>query len=174
MREKRKREIRAFWSKLPTYNQHYVFFFAQVRYQDIIDIDDVGDDLIEVPTVFVNFVDSEPPFSDRCRVVFQQDPCVSSEVQFPETGHVRLFPDQFRNIEWEREWFCKNEIVYETAHDISPAPRALRFALPNRRLMPSVTYLRQSLVRAASRIEWPITSAWWPLKRQAVSPHSRP
>jgi hypothetical protein len=173
IREKRKREIRAFWSKLPANSQHYVVFFAQVRYQDIIEIDDVGDDLIEAPTIFLNFVDSEPPFSDRCRVAFQQDTWVSSEVQFPETGHVRLFPDQFRNIDWERKWFCKNEIAYETDTDVFPAPGMLKFALSNRRLIPSVTYLRRFLVRAASQIGWPIAGAWWPLNRLAVTPRPR-
>ena len=173
IREERKRDIRAFWSKLPANSRHYVLFFAHIRYKDIIEVDDVGDDLVEVPTIFVNFVDSEPPLSDRCRVVFQQDPCLSSEVQFPQTGHARVFPDQFRNIEWEREWFRRNEILYETDPHVFPASRTFKLALPNRRSIPSVTDLQRSLVKAGSQIAWPIISAWWPLKRQAVSPRPR-
>ena len=189
IRSKRENDLRQFWSKLPTLGQQRVSLFAHIDYDDIIEIDDVGDDLLEgVPTIFVNFGNYEPPFSDRCQIAYHAIDDYTSEVPFRGTGHVRLFPDRFRDVEWEHNWFRKNNFRYATDPYVVPITKD--HMLDDAASMPPYTALsptaytnsrslswlglRRSLVEKSSRLTgWPFVAGWWPLRQWMRMPGRR-
>lgn len=87
-------------------------FVGTLPYDEIVGIDDVGDDWVEYPTLFVSFRDGIPPFDRVFHLQFNQRESYSSGFNFHPEGHVRVFPDQFRALEWERGWFERNKIGY--------------------------------------------------------------
>ena len=189
IRSKRENDLSQFWSKLPTLGQQRVSLFAHIDYDDIIEIDDVGDDLLEgVPTIFVNFGNYEPPFSDRCQIAYHAIDDYTSEVPFRGTGHVRLFPDRFRDVEWEHNWFRKNNFRYATDPYVVPITKD--HMLDDAASMPPYTALsptaytnsrslswlglRRSLVEKSSRLTgWPFVAGWWPLRQWMRMPGRR-
>jgi hypothetical protein len=131
--EKLASELRSVWSSLPQGNQRRVFFIAYIRYEDIIEIDDVPDEFLRVPTVFVSFRNQRPPFAKVWDIRFDRgrsrlDSFVGGETAgFHKGGNVRLFPDKFRDLNWERSWFEKNGIAYATVpYDLPMSDRQRR------------------------------------------------
>jgi hypothetical protein len=118
-------QLRMFWRSLPRGSQQHIIFEARLGYDEIIEIDDAGDDVVEMPTIFVNFKQAEPPLSDRCKIFFQGAVSLMGETLIHPEGHVRVFPDRFRDLEWEQEWFARNEFDYATEpHEISASDRS--------------------------------------------------
>jgi hypothetical protein len=89
-------------------------WIGNVSYDDIIEIDDVRDDFLQVPTIFVHFKNGNPPFSDRFRLAFYPRSSIARKIDFRPEGHVRVFADKFRDLDWERPWFEKHNVPYST------------------------------------------------------------
>ena len=102
------------WWSLRDVNQYHLMFVGHIPYDDIIAIDDIGDDHLRSPTVFMTFNESKPPFDKRWDLYFHPSSSFSSNIEFHKEGHIRVFPDRFRDLEWERGWFQRNEIPYAT------------------------------------------------------------
>jgi hypothetical protein len=116
-------EARDFWWSLPRGNQFNFLFVSRISYDDIIEIDDVGDNTLKIPTVFVNFKDGHPPYRKDGRIILTSSMGHSGDVPFSKNGHVRLFPEKLRDDEWEKNWFARNGITYSTEKYSLPPPR---------------------------------------------------
>jgi hypothetical protein len=84
---------------------------------------------LKVPTIFASFRDGKPPLSNHLSIFLTSSISYGSDAQIQREGHVRVFPEEFRNIAWEKNWFEKNKITYSTekfesplAHDSIPVP----------------------------------------------------
>jgi len=114
-------DLRVLWLGLPQTAQRHVFFIGHIAYEDIKEVDDVPDTVLKVPTVFVTFRNQRPPFAkawdigfDRRRSRIDELTGIEDTAKFHKEGHVRLFPDKFRDLNWERDWYTKNHITYAT------------------------------------------------------------
>ena len=109
-------ELRRFWLSLPPGCRQHVLFDAHLSYDSIIEIDDVGDDVAAVPTIFVNFQDAKAPLSELCEITFHpgEKSMGYTNTPFHPKGHVRVFPDPFRDLRWEQAWFQKTGFTCAT------------------------------------------------------------
>lgn len=111
-------DLRSFWMSLPQDTQRHVFFIVHIKYEDIIEIDDVPDGLVKVPTIFVSFNNHIPPFANAWDIRFDHNRSTidqflrSDPAQFHKSGHLKVFPDKYRDLKWEQGWFEKNGIAY--------------------------------------------------------------
>jgi hypothetical protein len=110
--------LRVFWSSLPRGNQFNLLLVGSIEYSEIIEIDDVGDNTLKIPTVFVGFREGVPPFGNKVEVRLTSS---FGAVPFPRTGHVCLFPDEFRDLDWEMGWFARNGISHSQEKFVLPA-----------------------------------------------------
>src|SRR5262249_28336408 len=112
-------ELVQFWWSFPPGGQQHLQWLGHIPYDEIIEIDDVGDDLLKVPTIFVTFKNGRPPYGTYFNLQFHPSREIMSAPPFHHEGHVRVFPDKFRDLEWERGWFASCEIPYATEpHDL--------------------------------------------------------
>ena len=84
-----------------------------IPYDEIIEIDDVGDDLLKVPTIFARFREGRPPYLLNSKPEFTLDH--GGFIPVPHEGHVRVFPERFRDESWETGWFGRNNAAYSKA-----------------------------------------------------------
>jgi hypothetical protein len=87
-----------------------MLFVAWLPYEEILEIDEVGDDVSPLPTVFASFRDGEPPLSKECEIYFDPTLSYASKIPWHRKHHVRLFPDSCRDLEWERGWSERNNV----------------------------------------------------------------
>lgn len=113
------------WVSLPERFQFNAHMIYEIRYDEIIEIDDVGDAVSDLPTIYVNFAGGRIPFLPNLE--FYLDPVQRfAERIFPKIeNHVRFFPDEARNLSWEREWCTRNEFSlstepFETTLEVPP------------------------------------------------------
>jgi restriction endonuclease len=114
--------LREFWLTLPRGGQFHFLLVYCISYDDILDIDEVGDNVLKIPTVFVAFQNGAAPLSPHGRVVLTSGSSHAPNVPFNPKGHVRVFPDMFRDIKWEIDWFGRNKIPYATERFVVPPP----------------------------------------------------
>lgn len=107
-------ELTEVWRKLPGGRRHHLVFVGFIPYEEILAVDDVGDESLRVPTLFANFRDGVPPFRKQFQLSFLPADGWSGATPFHTTGHVRVFEDRFRDVAWERGWFERNGIEYST------------------------------------------------------------
>src|SRR5262249_449440 len=115
--------VRQFWWSLPRGNQFHFVLSQRIGYDEIIEVDEVGDNVLKVPTVFVSFRDGQPPFNKEAGVALVSGDSFAPHVPFLGEGHVRLFPEEFRDVQWEKKWFSRNAIPYSTEEFKRPPPR---------------------------------------------------
>ncbi|WP_125900967.1 hypothetical protein [Methylobacterium indicum] len=108
------RKIVDFWETLPPHCQYFFRNTCSISYRDIIEIDDVGDTVVRLPTIFMNFRNNNPPYLDRSSIVFRSSGRFVSESYFDPEKHVNVFPDELRDRAWEDDFFPKNSIVRST------------------------------------------------------------
>ena len=94
-----------FWNSLPKDNQFFFQAIADVPYEDIIEIDDVGDDLLKAPAVFVKFSKDASPYVERTEVRMRSGDSFAREAEFSLDNHALVFPDELRNPIWEERFF---------------------------------------------------------------------
>jgi hypothetical protein len=131
-------ELRATWMALPRLNQRQVLFIGVIPYEDIIEVDDVPDIELKILTVFVTFQGQQPPFAEVWDIGFDRRRSRIDEfmgqgeiADFHKSGHVRLFPDKFRDLKWEQVWFAKKQITYATKpHHLDPMDKDSRSGMP--------------------------------------------
>lgn len=95
------------WTQLPRANQAFLMFVGWLPYEEILEIDEVGDDVSELPTVYARFRDGKPPFLMHCDIVWEASG-YRQTTPWWRKGHVRLFEPEFRDEDWERPWAGRN------------------------------------------------------------------
>lgn len=89
------------WEKLPDKNKAWLESWGVVAYEEIIDIDEHGDEVVEDPHVYVPFEhDNGRPFKHSWGEIHNitqvQDEYVKLSPKGPEDGRVKFFPEEFR------------------------------------------------------------------------------
>ena len=103
-RDEKVRKIVDLWQQFPAGNQCFFKIITVIKYADIIEVDDIGDHLNKVPTIFVSFKNGAPPYSNRTKYFFEMRSC-GAEGEFDPAKHALVFPDEMRNIYWEGLFF---------------------------------------------------------------------
>lgn len=114
-------ELRAFWLSIPRGNQFHLVITGRIGYDEIVEVDDVGDNELKAPTIFVTFRDGRPPFEKQAEVKFIPS-LHSVSVPINHNNHVRLFADKFRDVAWEEGWFSRNNIAYSKKEFVLAPP----------------------------------------------------
>ncbi|MFZ3322733.1 MAG: hypothetical protein WA190_10200 [Usitatibacter sp.] len=97
--DKIRSEIFAFWETLPEERRAWLEVFGIIAYDDIIDIDEIGDDWVDgAPHVFVTFDGSRvQPFKYVVgRVTTRGFSSRSQNVHDKKDGRIQIFPEKFR------------------------------------------------------------------------------
>ncbi|VXD04312.1 conserved hypothetical protein [Sphingomonas sp. T1] len=97
------------WTQLPRANQGFLMFVGWLPYEEILEIDEVGDDVSELPTVYARFRNGTPPFLMHCDIVWEASG-YRQTTPWRRKGHVRLFEPEFRDEDWERPWAERNSV----------------------------------------------------------------
>lgn len=98
------REIVDLWQQFPPGNQCFVKIVGCLRYEDIIEIDEIGDDQLKSTTVFATFKGARPPY-DRGIEIFVEMGRYGGLGNFDFSKHASIFPDGMRNLDWEMAFF---------------------------------------------------------------------
>lgn len=95
-----RRKIYDFWSKLPAANQAWFELYAVISFDSIIDIDELGDDLVKAPHIYVPFRGSDGPFSGYVAVVEQayQGYAEGFHPSSRDHGRVKIFAEEWRSF----------------------------------------------------------------------------
>lgn len=106
------------WSGMPRRNQMHFRFVATVPFEEIIEIDPEPDDVSELPTIFTTFKQKpkggfEPPYLERGSIQLE-GPSAYHDLRWVPDKHVRVFPDDMRDLEWEDAWSAANGITLST------------------------------------------------------------
>lgn len=90
------------WGRLPQQNQAFLYALRDLPYEEILEVDEIGDDVCALPTLFTTFKSGEPPYLDYGEAYLE----VSSwgRVPLDHTKRVRLFADHERDPAWEARW----------------------------------------------------------------------
>ncbi|WP_339163483.1 hypothetical protein [Methylobacterium bullatum] len=107
-REKRHAEFEI-WNLIPLQNQFYLTFYNEVPYDEILEVDDIGDNVSDLATIFVNFRNGLPPFSEKQQIIAAHAFSPSEKVEIAREDHRRLFPDTVRDLAWEDDWAARNQ-----------------------------------------------------------------
>lgn len=91
------------WSRLPEHQQVFLFALRDLAYEDVLEIDEVGDDFCELPTIFATFRDGQPPLAESGDAYFEMRQ-FGERSGFRHEHRVRLFADDVRDAEWEKRW----------------------------------------------------------------------
>ena len=100
------------WGGMPQRHQMHFRLVGEIPYGEIIEIDQEPDDFSDYPVVFTSFRPCkgggfEPPFLERVSV--QLEPSLTySQAKWVEERHVRIFPREMRDLEWEEAWSSAN------------------------------------------------------------------
>lgn len=100
------------WREMPQRHQMHFRLVGEIPYGEIIEIDQEPDDFSDYPVVFASFRPCkgggfEPPFLERVSV--QLEPSLTySQAKWVEERHVRVFPREMRDLEWEEAWSSAN------------------------------------------------------------------
>jgi hypothetical protein len=91
------------WSRLPEHQKVFLFALRDLAYEDILEIDEVGDDFCELPTIFATFRDGQPPLAESGDAYFDLQH-FRERAGFRHEYRVRLFADDVRDAGWEKRW----------------------------------------------------------------------
>jgi hypothetical protein len=109
------------WSELPRGNQCFVVMETWLPFDEIIEIDEIGDDELDVPTIFCRFRDGKPPFLSHGRLHWEQGGTGHRmPVEWNRDRHIRLFDERFRDVEFEASFSSRSGIKFAT--ELSPFP----------------------------------------------------
>jgi hypothetical protein len=105
------REIVDFWSMLPKSQQFFMKIVGYIPYSDIIEIDDVGNNYMKIPTVFAQFKDNSVPYARQSKIYLNGSSLYGTEGEFDASKHAVVFPDNLRDRSWEEAFFADWEIT---------------------------------------------------------------
>lgn len=120
-RDHKAAEIVDAWSQMPTRYQHFFKIVGGLPYTEMLEIDEVGDVFCPLPTIFCNFISGEPPFGDRTAVILEPSGGYVHPVTWRPEKHVKVFPEELRNLSWENDWTERNRI--RLSEKVIPLPR---------------------------------------------------
>lgn len=95
-------------------------FVGWLPYEEILEIDEIGDDRCALPTVFTRFHKGQPPFSLSCDIGWEASG-YRHEFRWRRNGHVRLFEPEHRDETWELGWAERNDILFSSTPFSVPA-----------------------------------------------------
>jgi hypothetical protein len=110
------------WWRLPRSHQAHLVIVATLPYEEILEIDEVGDDVCPLPVVFSTFKDGKPPFNPAVDLWLEHSG--DEQVSFDPAAWVRLFPDGYRDLSWEANWRTRNP-------QLAPSSEPFEFVLPD-------------------------------------------
>lgn len=87
-----------FWNKQPEANKAWFELYGVVAYEDIFDIDKLGDNIVEQPHVYVPFCYQGSPFK-RFRASVSTIETYNPRKIYPESeecNRIKVFPDKYR------------------------------------------------------------------------------
>lgn len=97
--DEKRQAVYEFWSKIPEPNRAWLEVVGLVPFDDILDIDDLGDEYVQAPHVYVPFASGRRgPFKGfiaKVQTISQWDQrsfCPSQETE----GRIEYFPDEYR------------------------------------------------------------------------------
>ena len=96
------------WSGMPRQHQVHFRLIGVIPYSEIIEIDQEPDDFSDLPVVFTSFrpwraAGYEPPYLDQVTLEFEASQSFHQAIWQPDR-HVRVFPADMRDAEWEKAW----------------------------------------------------------------------
>lgn len=97
------------WMELPRPNQFFLMFIGWLPYDEILEIDEVGDDITSLTTVFTRFRDGKPAFLPTCDIIWEAAQSQQT-LAWRRDGNVRLFAPEHRDEDWERGWAERNGV----------------------------------------------------------------
>nr|WP_137830762.1 hypothetical protein [Methylobacterium sp. L1A1] len=106
-------ETRHFWLSLNDANMQTAYFIAEIPYEEIIEIDEVGNDEFGLATVFVQFRNGRVPEGRHSIVAISKSEDLGWAFYPDREGqHVRVFPDEFRDNEIDTHWSNAHNIDF--------------------------------------------------------------
>jgi len=118
-------EARHFWLSINDRNRYTLFQITELPYREIIEIDEVGDSFCKLPTIYVSFRDGKIPNASLAQYILEPTRTYAKTVYVDCGTHVRVFPDAFRDLEWEQAWASRNGVTLTTERleiELTPAP----------------------------------------------------
>jgi hypothetical protein len=109
-------KIAAFWRTLPGRNRFCMRIVSCLPYSEILEIDDVGDNMLKIPTIFCNFSNNCPAVFKYTRIYFRSHHTYPQEYSFDADKHSLVSPDEMRNSEWEADFFGQLGIKRASKH----------------------------------------------------------
>jgi hypothetical protein len=88
----------AIWDALPEANRGWLEVLAIVRFEDILDIDEIGDDYVKEPHLYAPFEPGRGPFRlyvDKLETIERFNSRTASP-HAPEMTRTEIFPDKYR------------------------------------------------------------------------------
>jgi hypothetical protein len=85
-----KRRARALWQKISEKNRAMTEAVGVVPYEDILAIDEEGDDVTDLPHIFVKFIGDQGPFAHGRGVVIAGD----RRAPIDPAHKIKFFPDE--------------------------------------------------------------------------------
>jgi len=96
-----RQRVYAFWDALPEHNKAWLEISGVIPYEDILEVDDLGDDWFEQPHIYVSFQHHEcSPYKYRVGVVRTRHRYSPRELQInsPKENRISFFPAVFPEI----------------------------------------------------------------------------
>lgn len=112
--KKRRDDAWTFWFGLPDRTKYHMHIKRTLLFEHIVEIDDIGDDIAPMPTIYVEFRDGQPILSSSVAITLHPIESYMPNVELSIDGHVRVFPDAYRDVNWEQGWFARNNAKYAT------------------------------------------------------------
>lgn len=106
-------KIHEFWVSIPKTNQFHAEYYCDLAYEDIIEIDEVGNDDIRYPVIYAHFNNEDGQFP----VMHNLTPQIVGDYgeTIPLNGsakHVRVYPDHLRNNAFDERWQDMEEFKF--------------------------------------------------------------
>jgi hypothetical protein len=108
--------ITAFWRTFPERHRFFMRIVTCLPYSEILEIDDVGDSILNIPTVFCIFSKGRRAVFTDTRIYFRSHDTYPQEYSFDADKHTLVFPDEMRNPEWEADFFGQLGIKRASEH----------------------------------------------------------
>ncbi|MFU5952941.1 restriction endonuclease [Pseudomonas aeruginosa] len=88
-----------FWSNLPAANQAWFELYAVIPFDSVIDIDELGDDCVNFPHIYVQFRGLDGPFAGYAAVVEQASRSYEGgfHPNSRDDGRIKIFEEEWRS-----------------------------------------------------------------------------
>jgi hypothetical protein len=90
------RELRIFWNSLEPDKKAWFEVTGVIKLEDILEVDEIGDEITEHPHIFVRCFSDDNPFSDGFAKIETISSSAQEDVQPLLATRIVKFPEQFR------------------------------------------------------------------------------